>query len=648
MLRLRTFPLLLLSALVVPASGETAVSSCPAWNASRCPAAFARARNAEIDASIRAAKAARERAFVAARNAEIEASLAAVEAARERDFAEARNAEIIASIANVDIAREIDALLSRTSCESPGAGLEPCEGEIAAEFARARNAEIEVSLAAANEQRQRAFTVARNAEVDVSIATVNAARERSAALRPTSCESPNSGLPPCEGEVAARFERARNAEIAASLVAVSEQRAFTEARNAEIEASIGAVEAVRGRAFARARNAEIKRSVAAAEAARRRAFAQARNAEIELATAAVRAARERDLALSRTYCKSPETATPRCKVERAREFAAARNAEIAASLAAVEARREPAFAAARNAEIRASIAAVTITRARTAALGITRCTGRELPTSHCAAERTIQLALSRTHCKTAGSSSPRCEAERAHEFAIARNMEIGASIATVKAARERGFAAARNAEINAAFAAYGTQRTRSAQTETPAGPTAPSPLETGAIRIPDALPLPVLPERHSLAAEPCSAAGQRLPPVQFSGVGTAIDDAMKPGLDRLADIARGCPFVRIEIHGYSDASGSAFVVRRLAELRAQAALAYLVSAGIQRNRLAAIGHGDMLPLAPNTTPESRAKNRRVEFTIKDPALEAAAARIMWDLADLLDPTYVPQLARLSP
>jgi outer membrane protein OmpA-like peptidoglycan-associated protein len=221
-------------------------------------------------------------------------------------------------------------------------------------------------------------------------------------------------------------------------------------------------------------------------------------------------------------------------------------------------------------------------------------------------------------------------------------MEIGASIAMVKCARA-GFAAARNAEINAAFAAYGTQRTRSAQTETPAGPTAASPLETGAIRIPDTLPLPVLPERHSLAAEPCSAAGQRLTTVQFSGVGTAIDDAMKPGLDRLADIARGCPFVRIEIHGYSDASGSAFVVRRLAELRAQAALAYLVSAGIQRNRLAAIGHGDMLPLAPNTTPESRAKNR-VEFTIKDLA-RRRQPRASCGPADLLDPTDVPQLAR---
>jgi hypothetical protein len=34
--------------------------------------------------------------------------------------------------------------------------------------------------------------------------------------------------------------------------------------------------------------------------------------------------------------------------------------------------------------------------------------------------------------------------------------------------------------------------------------------------------------------------------------------------------------------------------------------------------------------------------------IKDPATDAAAQRVMWDLAELLDPTYVPPLARLSP
>jgi outer membrane protein OmpA-like peptidoglycan-associated protein len=159
---------------------------------------------------------------------------------------------------------------------------------------------------------------------------------------------------------------------------------------------------------------------------------------------------------------------------------------------------------------------------------------------------------------------------------------------------------------------------------------------------------PVLPLHHSINAEPCPAAGIRLTPVQFSGPGATVDDAMKPGLDAIAAIAKDCPAVHIEIHGYSDTSAAVHVSRLLSELRAKAAMDYLASAGVEAERMTAIGHGDMIPLAANTTPENRAKNRRVEFTIKDLALQAGIKRVMWDLADLLDPTYVPQLARLSP
>jgi outer membrane protein OmpA-like peptidoglycan-associated protein len=136
--------------------------------------------------------------------------------------------------------------------------------------------------------------------------------------------------------------------------------------------------------------------------------------------------------------------------------------------------------------------------------------------------------------------------------------------------------------------------------------------------------------------------------VQFSGPGATVDDAMKPGLDTVAAIAKDCPAVHIEIHGYSDSLSAVQVSRLLSEMRAKAAMAYLESAGVDAGRMVAIGHGDMIPLAANTTEENRAQNRRVEFTIKDPMLQAGVKRVMWDLSELLDPTYVPQLARLSP
>ena len=53
----------------------------------------------------------------------------------------------------------------------------------------------------------------------------------------------------------------------------------------------------------------------------------------------------------------------------------------------------------------------------------------------------------------------------------------------------------------------------------------------------------------------------------------------------------------------------------------------------------------MLPYSKGV---NRAYNRRVEFVIKDPGMDAAARRVMWDLAELLDPTYVPAVAGLSP
>jgi len=576
--RLRIAILPLFTALVVPAFGETATSSCQSWNASYCEAEFAQARNAEIDASIAAAKAAREHAFVEARYAEIEASIITVKSARESEFA-----------------------LRRTSCESPEASLPPCEGEVAANFAKARNAETDASIAAVAVARERRFAEARNTEIETSILTVKAAREREFALRRTSCESPEANLPPCEGEVAGNFAKARNAEIELSLTAV--------------------------------------------KVARERRFAEARNAEITASTAVVKSAREREFALRRTSCESPKANLPPCEGEVATNFAKARNSDIELSLAAVKVVRERDFAEARNAEITASIAVVKAARerdyaeARTAEILAWVSAIRGDRTQRFAQARNAEIELSLAAVKAA----------REREFAEARNAEVNASIALANAARDGRFAETRNAEIEAALSAYRAERMiRTAKVQTPAAdPQSPS-IETGAIRVPEVPVEPILPLRRSIGTEPCPAAGISLAPIQFSGPGATVDDAMKPGLDTIAAIARDCPAVHIEIHGYSDTSAASNVSQLLSELRAKAAMAYLESVGVAANRMIAIGHGDMIPLAANTTPGNRAQNRRVEFTIKDPALQAGVKRVMWDLSELLDPTYVPQLARLSP
>lgn len=77
----------------------------------------------------------------------------------------------------------------------------------------------------------------------------------------------------------------------------------------------------------------------------------------------------------------------------------------------------------------------------------------------------------------------------------------------------------------------------------------------------------------------------------------------------------------IDIRGYTDDSPIPPTARfkdnwELSALRAVNVLRDLLSGGVEAHRVTATGLGDMNPLAPNTTPENRAMNRRVEFVLE--------------------------------
>ncbi len=153
--------------------------------------------------------------------------------------------------------------------------------------------------------------------------------------------------------------------------------------------------------------------------------------------------------------------------------------------------------------------------------------------------------------------------------------------------------------------------------------------------------------QHNISTEPCRAAGTPFGPLHFAN-GLDIDAAMKPELDRLAAVAQTCPGVRIEIHGYSDGTGSAFTNRSMAQARAQAIADYLIAAGVAPNRLATIGRGALAACCPTARASTALTTAASSSSSRIPAMEAAARRVMWDLAELLDPTYVPAVAGLSP
>jgi OOP family OmpA-OmpF porin len=83
-------------------------------------------------------------------------------------------------------------------------------------------------------------------------------------------------------------------------------------------------------------------------------------------------------------------------------------------------------------------------------------------------------------------------------------------------------------------------------------------------------------------------------------------------LDTVVDFMVHKKDARVEISGHTDNVGKAKANKTLSEQRAQACRNYIVSKGIDKKRLDAVGFGDERPIAPNDTDEGRQKNRRIE------------------------------------
>ena len=86
-------------------------------------------------------------------------------------------------------------------------------------------------------------------------------------------------------------------------------------------------------------------------------------------------------------------------------------------------------------------------------------------------------------------------------------------------------------------------------------------------------------------------------------------------LNKVVNLLRENPSVRIEVSGHTDNVGSAALNRTLSRNRALSVRNYLISQGIAGERVEYNGYGFDRPIAPNTTEEGRAANRRVEIEI---------------------------------
>jgi outer membrane protein OmpA-like peptidoglycan-associated protein/tetratricopeptide (TPR) repeat protein len=86
-------------------------------------------------------------------------------------------------------------------------------------------------------------------------------------------------------------------------------------------------------------------------------------------------------------------------------------------------------------------------------------------------------------------------------------------------------------------------------------------------------------------------------------------------LDKLFILLRDNPTLKIQISGHTDNVGKAEDNLVLSNSRAQAVVKYLVSKGIEQQRLTFKGFGAAQPVADNATEEGRAQNRRTEMKV---------------------------------
>ena len=102
--------------------------------------------------------------------------------------------------------------------------------------------------------------------------------------------------------------------------------------------------------------------------------------------------------------------------------------------------------------------------------------------------------------------------------------------------------------------------------------------------------------------------------VVFATGSDILDAGATATLDKVVDAMNRHPLPVVEIVGHTDSTGNADANRTLSGARAQAVVDYLISQGIDAERLQSRGAGADEPIADNGTADGRAQNRRVELT----------------------------------
>jgi OOP family OmpA-OmpF porin len=132
---------------------------------------------------------------------------------------------------------------------------------------------------------------------------------------------------------------------------------------------------------------------------------------------------------------------------------------------------------------------------------------------------------------------------------------------------------------------------------------------------PKAAPAPVAPKPAPAPQPPAATKVTYAADAFFDFDKSVLKAEGKAKLDDLVGKVSGINLEVIIAVGHTDSVGSDAYNQKLSVKRSEAVKAYLVSKGIEKNRVYTEGKGEKQPVADNKTKEGQAKNRRVEIEV---------------------------------
>ena len=103
--------------------------------------------------------------------------------------------------------------------------------------------------------------------------------------------------------------------------------------------------------------------------------------------------------------------------------------------------------------------------------------------------------------------------------------------------------------------------------------------------------------------------------VTFATNSSSLTAQAKANLDKVAQVFLEFPDTNLLLEGHTDSTGDAAYNMTLSQKRANAVAQYLQASGVAAGRFTVKAYGETRPMFDNSTPDGRAKNRRVEVAV---------------------------------